>query len=221
MDNNARRWLKWLLIVQIISLTYATLAPNIDFGVWDKWLLIGISAAVLFCVVQLWRGHKAYGIAVVLLSIEFFCTLLWKLFFNNTAAFQYFYELLQMDNPMGILEIGYKVRESGGLCGLVAFFFELLAHRSLVKNVNKRISHGWLGLGIAVVVLYLLMKALTGVVGDMLNSGTLDITLYQQIYPFLNLPGILLKIAYTVLLFQTGRVLQDEKPLTGSEESAL
>lgn len=202
------KWLMWLLIVQIISLTHATLAKIINFGAWDKWLFISISAVMLFCVVQLWREHKAYGVAVVLLSIDFFCTLLWKLLFNNTAAFQYFYELLRMDNPMDILEIGYKVHEIGELCGLAAFFFELLAHRILVKNVNNQLSNGWLGLGIAVVVLYILMKVLTGVVGNMLNSSTLDIALYQQVYPLLNLPGTLLKVTYIVFLFITERVLR-------------
>lgn len=202
------KWLMWLLIVQIISLTHATLAKIINFGAWDKWLFIAIDAATLFCVVMLWSKRKAYAVAVLFLSIDFICTLLWKLLFNNVDAFRYFYELLQMDNPMDILKIGYKVHEIGELCGLAAFFFELLAHRILIKDVNKRLSNGWLGLAIAVVVLYILMQVLTGVVGDMLNNGTLNTTLYQQVYPLLNLPGTLLKVTYIVFLFITERVLR-------------
>ena len=205
------KWLCGLLIVQIINLTYGILAQNINFGQWDKWCLAAINAAALFFVIQLWREHKAYGVAAVLLSIDFICTLLWRFLFNNTAVFRYFYERLRMDNPMDILQIGYKINEIGALCGLVAFFFELLAHRSIVKAKNKRLSNGWLGLGISVVVLYILMKVLTGTVENMLNSGTLNIALYQQVYPLLNLPGILLKLAYAVLLLLTERVLRIEE----------
>lgn len=202
------KWLMWLLIVQIISMSYGILAANINFGAWDKWLFVAIDAATLFCIVKLWSKHKVYAVALVLLSIDFICTLLWKLLFNNTAAFRYFYELLRMDNPMDILAIGYKVHEIGELCGLTAFFFEILAHRILIKDVNKRLSNGWLGLVIAVVALYILMQVLTGVVGDMLNNGTLNITLYQQVYPLLNLPGTLLKVTYIVFLFITERALR-------------
>ncbi len=202
------KWLQWLLIVQIISLTHATLAKIINFGAWDKWLFVATSAATLFCIVKLWCKRRAYAVAVVLLSIDFICTLLWKLFFNNMAAFRYFYDLFRMDNPMDILEIGYKVHEIGEFFGIAAFFFELLAHHSLTKGVDKRLGNCWFGLSVTVLVLYILMQVLTSVVTSMLDQGTLNTSLYQQVYPLLNLPGTLLKVAYIVFLFKTERVLR-------------
>lgn len=205
------KWLMWLLIVQIISMSYGILAKYIDFGAWSKWLNISIDAAILFCVVMLWSKRKAYIVAVVFLSIEFICTLLWRLLFNNPDAFRYFYELLQMDNPMDILKIGYQVREIGGICGMAAFFFEVLGHSKLIKSDAQRLSKGWVWLGIGILVVFAAMRVLNASITDMLEKGTLNVELYEKTVPLLSLPGRITRIAYVVLLLLTGRALVKDR----------
>ena len=204
------KWLMWLLIVQIISMSYGILAANIDFGAWSKWLNISIDAAILFCVVMLWSKGKDYLFAVLFLSIEFICTLLWMLLFNNTAAFRYFYELLQTDNPMDILLIGYRVREIGGICGMAAFFFEVLGHSKLIKSDAQRLSKGWIWLGIAMLVFFVAMRVLNASITDMLEKGTLNVELYEKTVPLLSLPGRIIRVSYVVLLLLTGRGLRKD-----------
>lgn len=204
------KWLMWLLIVQIISMSYGILAKYIDFGAWSKWLNISIDATILFCIVMLWSKRKAYLVAVIFLSINFLCTLLWRLLFNNPDAFRYLYELRQMNNPMDILSIGYQVLEFGEICGMAAFFFEVVGHSKLVKSNNLRLSKGWIWLGIGILVVFAAMRVLNASITDMLEKGTLDVELYQKTVPLLSLPGRLIRIAYVVLLLLTGRELRKD-----------
>lgn len=209
------KWLMWLLIVQIVSTSYAILAEHIHFGEWDKWLFLAIDAATLFCIVKLWSKRKVYTVAVIFLSVDFLCTLLWKLLFNNTATFQYFYELYKINNPVDILKIGYQVREIGELCGLVAFFFEVLGHSSLVRSNNQRLGKCWIWLGISMLVLFAAMRVLNASITDMLEQGTLNVELYQKIVPSLSLPGRIIRITYAVFLYLTRRVLGTSRGTDG------
>ena len=204
------KWLMWLLIVQIISMSYGILAKYIDFGVLDKWLYISIDAAILFSIVMLWSKRKDYLFAVIFLSIEFVCTLLWKLLFNNAAAFRYFYELLQMDNPMDILKIGYRVPEFGEICGLAAFVVEVFGHSKLIKSNNQLLGKSWICVGIGILIVFVAMRVLNANVTDMLEKGTLNLDLYQKMVPLLSLPGRITRIAYVVLLLLTGRALEKD-----------
>lgn len=201
------KWLMWLLIVQIISMSHVLLRRVVSFGNLEVWLQLIPHACVLWCLVKLRHKHKLYMVATVPLSISIICFLLWRLVFRSAGLFQHFVEIYQIQDPTSILRGVSKVSDFGEFCGIVAFALELLAHSSLTKNADKRISKWWFVLSVAVLVLYILMQVLTLVVSNMLTQGTLNIELYQQIYPLLNLPGNLSEIAYVVLLLLTGRAL--------------
>ncbi len=207
-QRTATKWLQWLLIVQIITLTHSALTNVVNFGVWNDWLKLALSAGVLFGLLMLRRQHKLYMVTVVLCGVDFLLTIVCKLILTNPAMLQIFHEWFQLDTPFLLVDIASKLLKFGAACSTVAFLFELLAHRSLVKDANVHLGKYWLWLTAAAVVLYSLMQVLALIVTNMLAAGTLNVELYQQMYPLLNLPGVLVEIAYAILLLQTGRELR-------------
>ena len=208
MDNNARRWLKWLLIVQIISLTHTALTKVVNYGVWYHWFDLAVRAGVPFCMFKLRREHKFYAVAAVFLGIEFICIAFTTLI-NSGAVFPLVRDLAG-DNLMQlnwyVSAVKYVVLV---VCGLGAMLFEHMGHRSLMKDISRKLSKYWLWLMLASLALSLAITGFTILVSHAFLVHTLNIVHYQQVYPFLNLPGILLKIAYTVLLFQAEKALEN------------
>ncbi len=211
MDNNARRWLKWLLIVQIISLTHAALTKVVNYGVWYQWLDLAVRAGVPFCMFKLRREHKFYAVAAVFLCIEFICVAFTTLI-NSGAVFPLVRDLAG-DNLMQFLwyvsVVKYVLLV---ICGLGAMLFEHMGHHSLMKDISQKLSKYWLWMMLGSLALSLAITGFAILASHASLVHTLNIVHYRQIYPFLDLPGILLKIAYTVLLFQTERMLRYAQP---------
>lgn len=207
VQRTTAKWLQWLLLVQIITLTYAALTNVVNFGGWNDWLKLAFRAGVLVGLFMLRRQHKLYLAALVLCAVDFLFTIVCKLFLTNPAMLQVFYEWFRMDSPVVIFDIASKLLKFGEACSMAAFLLELLAHRTLVKTGSAPLCKSWLWLTVAVLALHILMQILTLVVTNMLSAGTLNVELYQQVYPFLNLPGIFARIVYAILLLQTSRRL--------------
>ena len=181
------KWLQWLLIIQIISITYAMLSRAMNFGIFNEWLKLGISVGIPFCLNKLVCGHGFYRVPVTFLSIKVICTWL-RLILSSSVAGWVLWILL--------------------ICDTGAMLFELIAHSKLVKAVNQRLSKFWRWMAFAALLVSMGVFLLNVFVPDMLRLGTLDVELYQKILPLLNLPGMLIRIAYIVFLFQTEQMLQ-------------
>ena len=205
--RTASKWLLWLLMVQILSLTYTALTNAVDFGAWNDWLKLAFSAGVIIGLFMLRRQHKLYTVAVALFGVDFLLTVLCKLFFEDTAVFQTIYEWFRLDNPAVLFELESKLLSFGAACSMAAYLLELFAHRTLIRQISAPLHKSWLWLTVAVLAVHIFVEILGLVVTNMLSAGTLNVELYQQVYPFLNLPGFGAKIVYAVLLLQTSRRL--------------
>lgn len=206
-QTTASKWMQWLLFVQIIALTYAALTNVVNFGARNDWLKLVLSAGVMVGLFMLRRQHKLYTVAVALCGVDFLLTILCKLILGNSSIRQAIYEWFLLDTPTVLFEIESKLLNFGSACSMAAFLLELLAHRTLVKGISAPLCKSWLWLTVAVLAVHIFVQILTLVVTNMLSAGTLNVEQYQQVYPFLNLPGVCAKIVYAVLLLQTSRRL--------------
>lgn len=217
MDNNARRWLKLLLIVQIISLTHVALTKVVYYGVWYEWLDLAVRAGVPFCMFKLRREHKFYAVAAVFLGIEFIC-IAFTTFINSGAGFRLVRDLAGDNFRQFFWYVSVVKYVVLVICGLGAMLCEHMGHRSLMKDVNQQLSKYWLWLMLAVLALSLAITGFTILVSHAFLVHTLNVVHYQQRYFFLNLPGVLVKIAYTVLLLLTARALRKTDTPTNEGE---
>ena len=210
-QSGVRKWLLWLLIVNIISLSLGVLTKALNIGFMNDWLQIVCRICILFCLFQLRNEHKLYIAAIVFACLNLVCTLLHTFFLGDTG-FRLLLKLHKENVNMVIAELGrffMAVHLIGGLC---ASIFEYMGHARLAKPFNQRSCKYWIWLIIGTVLLFAVMRVVTWFFTDMLSKGTLDIQRYQRIYPFLNLPGRLLQIGYLACLFQTMQVLPFEVP---------
>ena len=214
-DNRTlRKWLLRLLIVHIIGLTYSVLTHVVDFGTANDWLKLLFSAGVIFCLFPLGKNHKFYRIAAAILSVDLICSVL-RIVLNTHAVIQILYKTFQNDAFQVMVRVNNIFHVILLVCNFGAIFFEFVAHSKVVKTSNLRLSKCWIWLTVAMLTLSVLMNVLGSILVVMLEKETLDIGLYQQIQPFLSLPGILLRILYMVCLFKSGLVLAQAKDPTG------
>lgn len=205
------KWLQWLLIVQIISITYAMLSHTVNFGIFNEWLKLAISVGILFCLGKLVSSCGFYRFPVAFLSVKVICTLVRHILGSN-AVYPPVRDLFAenyievMTSVSGWVVWIFLICDTGGM------LFEWIAHGKLVKPVNLRLNKYWCWLTVAALVVSIGMFLLNVFVPDMLRQGTLDVVKYQKILPLLNLPGLLVKIAYIVCLFRTEWVLRYAHP---------
>lgn len=206
--------LRLLLIVQIIGITYSMLTRTVHFGIFDEWLKLVINVGILFCLSKLVSGHGFYRVPVAFLSIKVICTLL-RLILGSNAIYPLVRDLFAenyievMTSVSGWVVWIFLICDTGGM------LFEWIAHGKLVKPVNLRLNKYWRWLAVAALVVSIGMFLLNVFVPDMIRQGTLDVMKYQKILPLLNLPGLLVKIAYIVCLFRTELVLRYAQPDCG------
>lgn len=198
--------LRLLLIVQIVSITYSMLTRTVHFGILNEWLKLAINVGILFCLSKLVRGHGFYRVPVTFLSIKAICTFA-RLILSSNAVHPLVRDLFAENYIEVMTSVSRWIVWILLICDTGVMLFELIAHSKLVKPVNQRLSKYWRWMAVAALVLSMGMFILNTLVPDMLRLGTLDVELYQKILPLLNLPGMLVRIAYVVLLFLTGRAL--------------
>ena len=202
------KWLYSLLVVQIISITYGMVTRTVNFGIFNEWLKLAISVGVLFCLSKLVRSHGFYRLPVTFLTMKVVCTLA-RLIWSSDAVHPLIRDLLDENYIKALTIVPVWMGRILWICDTGARLFELIAHGKLAKTTNPRLGKYWRWLTVATIVVSTGIFILNVFVPDMLRLGTIDVEMYQKMVPFLNLPGILVRIAYLAFLFQTGKALEN------------
>ena len=212
------KWLMWLLMVNIISLSLGVLTKAMYIGFMNSWLQIVCSMGALFCLFQLRREHKLYIVAIIFCSIDLIGTLVQTLLFSDDG-WRLMRELYQEDFYNVIGNITIVISRILLISGLAAGVFEYLAHNRLIKTTDQRLSKYWIWLTVGMLILFAAMRVMDWIVADMLEKETLDIEQYQKLNPLMNLPALLLRIGYVVCLFLTWRGKAREEAALLCEEA--
>ena len=207
-QSGTSKWLYLLLVVQIISITYGMVTRTVNFGMFNEWLKLVISVSVLFFLSKLVRSHGFYRLPVAFLTMKVVSTLA-RMIWSSDAVHPLVRDLLDENYIEVLTSVSMWTVWILTICDTGAMLFELLAHSKLTKPINLRLCMCWRWLAVATLVVSTGIFLLNIFVPDMLRLGTLDVDLYQKMVPLLNLPGVLVRIAYIVCLFQTGKALEN------------
>ena len=214
-DNRTlRKWLLRLLIVHIIGLTYSVLTHTVNFGIFNEWLKLAISTGFLFCLSRMVKYRGFYRLPVAFLAMKVICTLA-RLVLSSNAVQPLVRDLLDENYIEVLTAVSGWVVWILWICDIGAMLFEWIAHGKVVKPADQQLSKYWQWLTVAALVVSAGMFLLNVFVPDMLRLGTLDVALYQKMFPLLNLPGVLIRILYMVCLYKSGQVLVQAKDPTG------
>ena len=198
-----RKWLRILLAVHIVMLSFSALCNVISFGKLYNWINAGLDVAVIFCLLQLRRENRLYKLAAGLLIANIVANLIGMptityclLFFFNghKEAAIYFFQIISY---VGIA------------CALGAIAAEYVAHSRLIQNTDPKLRKWWLWLLAAHLAVYVINSVLGSVLKELIEAGTLSVLTYQNgVYVFLRLPGIAISVLYMICLYKTERKLR-------------
>ena len=198
-----RKWLRILLAVHIVMLSFSALCNVISFGKLYNWINAALDVAVIFCLLQLRRENRLYKLAAGLLIANIVANLIGMptityclLFFFNghKEAAIYFFQIISY---VGIA------------CALGAIAAEYVAHSRLIQNTDPKLRKWWLWLLAAHLAVYVINSVLGSVLMELIEAGTLSVLTYQNgVYVFLRLPGIAISVLYMICLHKTERKLR-------------
>ena len=198
-----RKWLRILLAVHIVMLSFSALCNVISFGKLYNWINAALDVAVIFCLLQLRRENRLYKLAAGLLIANIVANLIGMptityclLFFFNghKEAAIYFFQIISY---VGIA------------CALGAIAAEYVAHSRLIQNTDPKLRKWWLWLLAAHLAVYVINSVLGSVLKELIEAGTLSVLTYQNgVYVFLRLPGIAISVLYMICLYKTERKLR-------------
>ena len=174
-----RKWLRILLAVHIVMLSFSALCNVISFGKLYNWINAGLDVAVIFCLLQLRRENRLYKLAAGLLIANIVANLIGMptityclLFFFNghKEAAIYFFQIISY---VGIA------------CALGAIAAEYVAHSRLIQNTDPKLRKWWLWLLAAHLAVYVINSVLGSVLKELIEAGTLSVLTYQNgVYVF-------------------------------------
>lgn len=198
-----RKWLRILLAVHIVMLSFSALCNVISFGKLYNWINAALDVAVIFCLLQLRRENRLYKLAAGLMIANIVANLIGMptityclLFFFNghKEAAIYFFQIISY---VGIA------------CALGAIAAEYVAHSRLIQNTDPKLRKWWLWLLAAHLAVYVINSVLGSVLKELIEAGTLSVLTYQNgVYVFLRLPGIAISVLYMICLHKTERKLR-------------
>ena len=200
--ETVRKWLRYLLIVHIVMLSFSALRNVVNFGKLYNWINAALDVAAIFCLLQLRRENRLYKLAAGLLIVNIVTDLIgydyitYHLLFiiRNVEQAQYFFQI---------------VSYAGIACVLGAIAAEYVAHSRLIQNTDPKLRKWWLWLLAAQLAVSVISSVLGSVLAELINAGTLSVMTYQDhIYPFLLLPGIAVSVLYMICLYKTERKLR-------------
>lgn len=199
--GNLRKWLRLLLVVHIVMLSFSVLRNVINFGKLYNWINAALDLAVIFCLLMLRKENRLYTLAAWLMMADLvFClpdTYFYVTLFRGILGDGY----LELVIPM--TQVVYYIAM---ICGLGAVVPLYLAHRSLVKPYDPKMNKYWIYLLIANLAVSVLVSCVGSVLASMIESGTLSVITYQNyIYPLLRVPSIVISVLYMVCLYKTER----------------
>ena len=197
-----RKWLRVLLAVHIVMLSFSVLCNVISFGKLYNWINAALDVAVIFCLLQLRRENRLYKLAAGLMIANIVTNLIGMptitycllIFFNgHKEAAIYFFRIISY---VGIA------------CALGAIAAEYVAHSRLIQNTDPELRKWWLWLLAAHLAVYAINSVLGSVLKELIEAGTLSVLTYQNgVYVFLRLPGTVISVLYIICLYKTERKL--------------
>ena len=197
-----RKWLRVLLAVHIVMLSFSVLCNVISFGKLYNWINAALDVAVIFCLLQLRRENRLYKLAAGLMIANIVANLIGTptitycllIFFNgHKEAAIYFFQIISY---VGIA------------CALGAIAAEYVAHSRLIQNTDPKLRKWWLWLLAAHLAVYAINSVLGSVLKELIEAGTLSVLTYQNgVYVFLRLPGTVISVLYIICLYKTERKL--------------
>ena len=197
-----RKWLRVLLAVHIVMLSFSVLCNVISFGKLYNWINAALDVAVIFCLLQLRRENRLYKLAAGLMIANIVTNLIGMptitycllIFFNgHKDAAIYFFQIISY---VGIA------------CALGAIAAEYVAHSRLIQNTDPKLRKWWLWLLAAHLAVYAINSVLGSVLKELIEAGTLSVLTYQNgVYVFLRLPGTVISVLYIICLYKTERKL--------------
>ena len=198
-----RKWLRILLAVHIVMLSFSALCNVISFGKLYNWINAALDVAVIFCLLMLRKENRLYKLAAGLMIANIVTNLIGMptitycllIFFNgHKDAAIYFFQIISY---VGIA------------CALGAIAAEYVAHSRLIQNTDPKLRKWWLWLLAAHLAVYAINSVLGSVLAELIEAGTLSVLTYQNgVYVFLRLPGTVISVLYMICLYKTERKLR-------------
>ena len=197
-----RKWLRILLAVHIVMLSFSVLRNVVNFGRLYYWIDLALDAGVIFCLLMLHKENRLYKLAAGLLIVNIVTDLIgydyitYHLLFiiRNVELAQYFFQI---------------VSYAGIACALGAIAAEYVAHSRLIQNTDPKLRKWWLWLLAAHLAVSVISSVLGSVLAELINAGTLSVMTYQNyIFPLLRLPGTVISVLYMICLYKTERKLR-------------
>lgn len=198
-----RKWLRILLAVHIVMLSFSALCNVISFGKLYNWINAALDVAVIFCLLMLRKENRLYKLAAGLMIANIVANLIGTptitycllIFFNgHKDAAIYFFQIISY---VGIA------------CALGAIAAEYVAHSRLIQNTDPKLRKWWLWLLAAHLAVYVINSVLGSVLAELIEAGTLSVLTYQNgVYVFLRLPGTVISVLYMICLYKTERKLR-------------
>ena len=198
-----RKWLRVLLAVHIVMLSFSVLCNVISFGKLYNWINAALDVAVIFCLLMLRKENRLYKLAAGLMIANIVANLIGTptitycllIFFNgHKDAAIYFFQIISY---VGIA------------CALGAIAAEYVAHSRLIQNTDPKLRKWWLWLLAAHLAVYVINSVLGSVLAELIEAGTLSVLTYQNgVYVFLRLPGTVISVLYMICLYKTERKLR-------------
>ena len=196
-----RKWLRILLAVHIVMLSFSVLRNVISFGRLYYWINAALDVAVIFCLLQLRRENRLYKLAAGLMIANIVTDLI---------GYDYItYHLLFIIRYVELAQYFLQIVSYAGIaCALGAIAAEYVAHSRLIQNTDPKLRKWWLWLLAAQLAVSVINSVLGSVLAKLINAGTLSVMTYQNyIYPFLRLAGIVVSVLYIICLHKTERRL--------------
>ena len=198
-----RKWLRILLAVHIVMLSFSALCNVISFGTLYNWINPALDVAVFFCLLQLRRENRLYKLAAGLLIANIVANLI------GTPTITYCLLIFFTGHKEAAIYFFQIISYVGIACALGAIAAEYVAHSRLIQNTDPKLRKWWLWLLAAHLAVYVINSVLGSVLKELIEAGTLSVLTYQNgVYVFLRLPGTVISVLYMICLYKTERKLR-------------
>lgn len=198
-----RKWLRILLAVHIVMLSFSALCNVISFGKLYNWINAALDVAVIFCLLQLRRENRLYKLAAGLMIADL---VIGSIRSDYVAYYLRFLFSGHYELTLAVFRIISYIPLA---CSLGALAAEYTAHRRLIKTHDPKMGQYWLYLMIAGLAVSALVSIIGSICASLIQSGALSVITYQNyIYPLLRMPGIAISVLYMICLYKTERKLR-------------
>ena len=201
--ESIRKWLRILLAVNIVMLSFSALRNVISFGKLYNWINAALDVAVIFCLLQLRRENRLYKLAVGLMIADL---VIGSIRSDYVAYYLRFLFSGHYELTLAVFRIISYIPLA---CSLGALAAEYTAHRRVIQTHDPKMGKYWLYLMIAGLAVSALVSIIGSICASLIQSGALSVITYQNyIYPLLRMPGIAISVLYMICLYKTERKLR-------------